>query len=337
MENTDIISLAQQLGAKNLLKNQFSANPLTQRYLTQRGRAQTAQEQLQATTTPLGALSSGIALYMQRKQEDKALEELNAQMQAEQEAKAARRESLINALPEANRVIGGALTNDEDLAKYAMQTLTPPSEEDKLALENKRLQNRKLQKEINQVGVSAGNGEKAPTGYRFTENGALKPIPGGPADKTSSEAAKTLTLATEGIDVTNQIRNQFYTTDPKTKTTTFNKPKFGRASAGAVLPNILASEDAQAFETRRQNLSDLVGRMRSGGAINKDEEARFLKLIPRFGDKEAIVNSKLNQLENNFSSVAKSIDPNLSSQSNNLGSAPQNDKKQALKNKYGLN
>lgn len=144
----DILTLAQALGAKNLTNNAFAANPLSQRYLMERGRAQTAEEQLQATKTPLGALSSGIALYVQRKRENQALEELNKQMKAEEAAKAARRESLIGALPEANRVIAGALT-DEDLPKYAMQTLTPPSEEDKLALENKRLQNQKLRKEIN--------------------------------------------------------------------------------------------------------------------------------------------------------------------------------------------
>lgn len=151
MENTDIISLAQQLGAKNLLKNQFSSNPLTQKYLTQRGRAQTAQEQLQATETPLGALSSGIALYVQRKRENEALNELNKQMEAENQARASKRQAIMGLLPEDKRPIADILENDEDLAKYASQVLAPPSEEDKLSLENKRLQNQKLRKDINKV------------------------------------------------------------------------------------------------------------------------------------------------------------------------------------------
>jgi hypothetical protein len=71
----------------------------------------------------------------------------------------------------------------------------------------------------------------------------------------------------------------------------------------------MASEDAQAFATRRENLSDLIGRMRSGGAINKDEETRFLKLIPRFGDKEETVKYKISQLDKEFSSIQSSIDP----------------------------
>jgi len=167
----DILTLAQVLGAKNLTNNAFAANPLSQRYLMERGRAQTAEEQLQATKTPLGALSSGIALYVQRKRENQALEELNKQMQAEEAAKAARRESLIGALPEANRVIAGALS-DEDLPKYAMQTLTPPSEEDKLALENRRLQNQKLKREIQTVGQPAPSKPLPPAALKL-QNEAL--------------------------------------------------------------------------------------------------------------------------------------------------------------------
>lgn len=168
----DIYTLAQQLGARNLTGNAFSSNPVTQRYLTERGRAQTAEEQLQSTRTPLGALSSGIALYVQRKRENQALEELNKQMQAEEAAKAARRESLIGALPEANRVIAGALTDEKDLAKYASDILTPPSEEDRLSLENKRLQNQKLQKEIQTVGQPPQGKPLPPTALKL-QNEAL--------------------------------------------------------------------------------------------------------------------------------------------------------------------
>lgn len=121
----------------------------------------------------------------------------------------------------------------------------------------------------------------------------------------SQESAKVVSLAQGGLDITSQLKEQFF--DPKTGA--FEKAKFGRAAAGTTLPNFMASEDAQFLETRRQNLSDLVGRMRSGGAINKQEEERFLKLIPRFGDSEETVKYKLNQLNKEFASVQKSIDP----------------------------
>lgn len=121
----------------------------------------------------------------------------------------------------------------------------------------------------------------------------------------SQESAKVVSLAQGGLDITAQLKDQFF--DPKTGN--FEKVKFGKAAAGAILPNVIASEDAQFFETRRQNLSDLVGRMRSGGAINDDEEERFLKLIPRFGDSKETVKYKLNQLNKEFSSVQKNMDP----------------------------
>lgn len=121
----------------------------------------------------------------------------------------------------------------------------------------------------------------------------------------SQESAKIISLAQGGLDVAAQLKDQFF--DPKTGG--FQHGKFGRAAAGSILPNFIASEDAQFFETRKQNLSDLVGRMRSGGAINKVEEERFLKLMPRFGDEEELVKYKLNQLNKEFSAVQEAMDP----------------------------
>ena len=119
----------------------------------------------------------------------------------------------------------------------------------------------------------------------------------------SQESAKVVSLAQGGLDITSQLKDQFFT---KGK---FNNFKFQDAALGASYPNIIASKDAQLFETRRQNLSDSVGRMRSGGAINKDEETRFLKLIPRLGDSEETIKYKLDQLNKEFSAVQKAMDP----------------------------
>jgi len=190
----DIYSLAEQLGAKNITNNPFSSNPIARKYLLQQGRSKSAEDQLASTTTPLGALSSGIALYMQRKRENQALEEMNAQMEAEQQAKAQRRESLINALPEANRVIGGAL-EDKDLPGYVMQTLTPASEEDKLALENNRLQNQKLKSEI-----AGGGGDDLDRRYKYLQTQKLEKELSGemPSKPLPVQAVK---LQNEALDI----------------------------------------------------------------------------------------------------------------------------------------
>jgi hypothetical protein len=171
-----------------------------------------------------------------------------------------------------------------------------------------RLETQKLDEEINTLKSERENMEKlgisSPTAYKSYQTNIGQNL----ADRNkplSQETAKTLGLAQGGIDILGQIKNDIF--DPKTGA--FQKAKFGKSAAGAILPNVMASEDAQAFATRRENLSDLIGRMRSGGAINKDEETRFLKLIPRFGDKEETVKYKISQLDKEFSSIQSSIDP----------------------------
>jgi len=332
MENPNIISLAQQLGAKNLLKNQFSSNPLTQKYFTARGASQNAEEQLQSTTTPLGAISSGLALYMQRKQENKTLEELNQQMQVEQQVKTARRESLINALPEDRRVIGDAL-DDEELPKYVMQILTPPSEEDKLALENKRLQNQKLRKDINQVGKvssSGDNGEKAPAGYRFTRTGDLEAIAGGPATKQSAEAAGKIALIKQGLSDVEAFESQI-----KNKDGSFDRAKI----AGL---RVYGRPNARDEYSKLNNSLNARLRLESGAAVPEQEVKRaFETFAPNPLDSDATIQSKLGRMKEFFSGAQTEIgqgrgaDPVKPVEQNK--SVQSNDKKQALKNKYGLN
>jgi hypothetical protein len=48
------------------------------------------------------------------------------------------------------------------------------------------------------------------------------------------------------------------------------------------------------------NATDVIGRLRSGGAINGDEEKRFRSLLPASFDNQDTVNYKLNQLNNLF-------------------------------------
>lgn len=53
-------------------------------------------------------------------------------------------------------------------------------------------------------------------------------------------------------------------------------------------------------DTLTRKLSDDIGRMRSGGAINSDEEKRFLGMLPRPGDEDKVAATKLIQLRNEF-------------------------------------
>lgn len=56
------------------------------------------------------------------------------------------------------------------------------------------------------------------------------------------------------------------------------------------------------YEALARKLTDDIGRARSGGAINKDEEARFISMLPRTADMKdpALVKSKLATLRSEF-------------------------------------
>jgi len=177
----------------------------------------------------------------------------------------------------------------------------------------------KTQAEINKLNAETSKAYKeaktagvpsAPAGYSYNPDGSLKAIKGGPADKTtaplSQDAAKTLTIANDGLGAISNIQKQF--TDPKTGQ--FLGEKFSKITGGSkFLPSLLQPAQAQEFSTYQANLVDTIGRLRSGGAINGDEEKRFLNMVPQFGDKPATFDTKLKQLKSTFNSVQTGIDP----------------------------
>lgn len=59
------------------------------------------------------------------------------------------------------------------------------------------------------------------------------------------------------------------------------------------LPNVIQSGNSQQYQAAVNQLSDIIGRLRSGGAINADEEARFKQYVPVFGDSQDTINKKI--------------------------------------------
>lgn len=82
----------------------------------------------------------------------------------------------------------------------------------------------------------------------------------------SETAAKTLTLAKNGVEQTNLLLNEFE-----------SNPNAFKSWSGPGDPR------GQQIKTIRSNIADSVGRLRSGGAINKDEEKTFLNFLPKQG------------------------------------------------------
>lgn len=71
------------------------------------------------------------------------------------------------------------------------------------------------------------------------------------------------------------------------------------------LPNLLKTPEGRQAELAITNLSDVIGRLRSGAAVTADEEARFRRLLPAFGDDQTTINNKLNLLRQNLENVAR--------------------------------
>jgi hypothetical protein len=61
------------------------------------------------------------------------------------------------------------------------------------------------------------------------------------------------------------------------------------------------------LRTLRSDLSDKIGRLRSGGAINKDEEYRFKNLLPTLRDDAETIKFKLDKIEREFKTVQSGI------------------------------
>jgi hypothetical protein len=119
----------------------------------------------------------------------------------------------------------------------------------------------------------------------------------GDAQPLSAEASKVVSTAQSGLDSLGQLAQQI-SKDPSVLTKS--------AISGAVNPLGITGQllGTGEFETARQNVVDVIARLRTGAAISKDEEGRFLKLVPQAGDTPDVVNQKLSMLQSQFQQVA---------------------------------
>lgn len=111
----------------------------------------------------------------------------------------------------------------------------------------------------------------------------------------SAEAAKIVGLTESGMKGITELRNLMSTAST------------GDLASGTYLPTLLQGQKAQDYDRLRTTLSETLGRINSGGAINKDEEARFLKMMPKWSDSEATKMRKIDQLEAQIATVNSKV------------------------------
>lgn len=110
----------------------------------------------------------------------------------------------------------------------------------------------------------------------------------GEADKPlSAEAAKTLEIADGGLRNVDSLLKKV------------------NSGSSFILPQVFDRELAFI----KKDLSDRVGRLRSGGAMSKDEESNFLELLPGAFDSKKVKLEKLRNLQTMFDGIKTRMSP----------------------------
>lgn len=119
---------------------------------------------------------------------------------------------------------------------------------------------------------------------------------GAGAKPLSAEASKLIANAQSGLAA---IETMFKTVDEN----------LGRGGIGATLTN-------REYLTAKENLVDIIGRMRSGGAITAEEADRFEKLLPSMIDTDELARKKLTDMQQLLNDTIAGIQGPSGSQQN---------------------
>lgn len=121
------------------------------------------------------------------------------------------------------------------------------------------------------------------------------------AKPMSAESAKVIGNVEMGITAMTQLQKLFVD-NPDVGT-------FTEAIANSPWPSAWTTDTQQQYKYLTSNLTDIVGRLRSGGAINKDEVVTFKGLIPKSTDSDALKKQKAQEFITLFRKISERISP----------------------------
>ena len=151
--------------------------------------------------------------------------------------------------------------------------------------------------------VTVNTGEKLPPNFRWIDpddkSKGIEPIPGSKGGQLSGESAKLAEISRAGASAVGDLREMLASGKMTNETLL-------QASAPDFL-NYFMSADVQEFKLLRSDLTDMIGRLRSGGAINKEEQANFIGFLPKHGDKKEVKEKKLGRLADAFENIAANV------------------------------
>ena len=154
--------------------------------------------------------------------------------------------------------------------------------------------------------AASGGGARAPSGYRWTADGTLEPIPGGPARDpmlAGAEQRGRLVLTFPNIIQAQEDLASLETNAVRRQGTHGSDTPLGQdwlarmAEAvpfdGGSAARMIGGEDYQAYETASRTFEQSVMPIFSGSAVTESEAVRFVRSnLPRMGDDRATLQRK---------------------------------------------
>lgn len=135
-------------------------------------------------------------------------------------------------------------------------------------------------------------GNRAPSGYRFKENGDLEQIPGGPATDKIQSTGEERTAAGYGLRMieAEKLLAQAATENPKAQ-----KPNLLEETAkpNSMVANLSRSPERQKYRQAQEDWVRAKLRKESGAVIADDEMEREIRTyFPQIGDKPGVIAQK---------------------------------------------
>lgn len=132
-------------------------------------------------------------------------------------------------------------------------------------------------------------GSKAPAGYRFTTDGNMEYIKGGPADPTKPIPARALRPTTDQNNAAGfydrMLESEKILDDPNVVAAATDYIGAAKANAPLGIGNYLATPEYQKFDQATRNFVNAVLRKESGAAISESEfESARKQYFPQPGD-----------------------------------------------------
>jgi hypothetical protein len=154
-------------------------------------------------------------------------------------------------------------------------------------MQNERLQSQREMRSLTGAVASAVGGAKAPAGYRFTPDGNLEAIPGGPAADKGGQ--KPLT---EG-----QAKGSLYLGQMRSASEELGKlpsvSPAATAAAGSTFTNWATPEKAQQVAQLQNQWAEAYLRAKTGAAATQGEvDLNRRTFFPVVGDSKAVIEQK---------------------------------------------